>query len=155
MEFENLKEIIEFAIEKEKEAAAFYNEVSLQESASGNRAMFESFAKEELKHQALLEKLLSDDLDRSVADYKLKWIPDIKRSNYLVDLEYRKGMDYRDILLLAMKREEKALALYNDLESKSESSEQKRVFQILSQEEAKHKLALESIYDDYMAKMGD
>jgi hypothetical protein len=26
---------------------------------------------------------------------------------------------------------------------------------VLCQEEAKHKLALETLYDDYMAKMGD
>jgi len=155
MEFENLKDIIGFAIEKEKEAAAFYTEVSLHESASGNREMFKSFAREEQKHQALLERILEDGPKEGVAEYKLKWIPDIKRSNYLVDIEYRKGMDYRDILLLAMKREEKALALYNDLQNKSESNEQKKAFQMLSQEEAKHKLALESIYDDYMAKLGD
>ncbi|MBP1738402.1 MAG: hypothetical protein H6Q48_695, partial [Deltaproteobacteria bacterium] len=28
-------------------------------------------------------------------------------------------------------------------------------FKMLSQEEATHKLKLETIYDDYMAKMGD
>jgi len=155
MEFKTLKDIIEFAIEKEKEAAAFYQEVSREESSSGNKQMLESFAKEELKHQDLLEKLLSQGVDQSAAEYQLKWIPDIKRSNYLVDIEYRKGMDYRDILLLAMKREEKALAFYNDLQNKSQSKEQKKLFQMLSQEEAKHKLSLETIYDDYMAKMGD
>jgi rubrerythrin len=57
--------------------------------------------------------------------------------------------------LLAMKREEKSLALYNELEAKSASKEQKKIFQLLCQEEAKHKLSLETIYDDYMAKMGD
>ena len=31
----------------------------------------------------------------------------------------------------------------------------RRFFKILCQEEAKHKLALESMYDDYMAEMGD
>ena len=64
-------------------------------------------------------------------------------------------MSYRDILLLAMKREEKALALYNDLQEKAETADQTKVFMILSQEEAKHKLALEAEYDDYMKAMGD
>lgn len=155
MEFGNLKDIIEFAIEKEIEAADFYKEASQEADTSANREMFDSFSKEEKKHQTLLENLLSEDLDQSVAAYKFEWIPDIKRSNYLVDIEYRKGMDYRDMLLLAMKREEKALALYNDLEGKSEAEAQKKIFKILSQEEAKHKLALETMYDDYMAAMGD
>jgi rubrerythrin len=64
-------------------------------------------------------------------------------------------MTYAELLRLAMKREEKALQLYNDLASKSEKSEWVKVFKMLSQEEAKHKLKLETIYDDYMAKMGD
>jgi rubrerythrin len=73
----------------------------------------------------------------------------------MVDLKYKKGMTYAELLRLAMKREEKALQLYNDLASKSEKSELVKVFKMLSQEEAKHKLKLETIYDDYMAKMGD
>jgi rubrerythrin len=73
----------------------------------------------------------------------------------MVDLKYKKGMTYAELLRLAMKREEKALQLYNDLASKLEKSELVKVFKMLSQEEAKHKLKLETIYDDYMAKMGD
>jgi len=30
-----------------------------------------------------------------------------------------------------------------------------RLFRMLAQEEAKHKLALETIYDDFMASQGD
>lgn len=57
--------------------------------------------------------------------------------------------------MLAMKREEKALALYNEMLVKTENPEAKKLFQMLCQEEAKHKLALETKYDDYMAEMGD
>jgi rubrerythrin len=64
-------------------------------------------------------------------------------------------MPYNEILLLAMKREEKALKFYNELLEKADTDESKKLFKALCQEEAKHKLALETIYDDYMAKMGD
>jgi len=57
--------------------------------------------------------------------------------------------------MLAMQREEKALALYNKLELEVEDAASKKLFQVLAQEEAKHKLFLETKYDDYMAKMGD
>jgi rubrerythrin len=57
--------------------------------------------------------------------------------------------------MLAMKREEKALQLYNDLLDKADSEDNRTLFKVLCQEEAKHKLALESMYDDYMAEMGD
>ena len=85
----------------------------------------------------------------------LKWIKDIKRSDLVLDIEYQKGMHYRDILMLAIKREEKALKLYNDLLARADTANSTKVFKILCQEEAKHKLALESMYDDYMAEMGD
>ena len=64
-------------------------------------------------------------------------------------------MPYNEILLLAMKREEKALKLYNDFLAKADTDDSKKLFKVLCQEEAKHKLALETLYDDYMAKMGD
>ena len=64
-------------------------------------------------------------------------------------------MHYRDILMLAIKREEKALKLYNDLLKRVGDAQGQKIFKILCQEEAKHKLALETMYDDFMAEMGD
>ena len=155
MEFENLTAIIEFAIEKEIEAAEFYSNLSKEEVFSGSGKMFAEFAAEERKHQKLLENFKTKGVTKSLEGYKLKWITDIKRSNYVVDLEYHKGMAYNEILMLAMKREEKALRLYNDFLDQADTEDGKMLFKMLCQEEAKHKLALETMYDDYMAKMGD
>jgi rubrerythrin len=155
MEFENLDAILDFAIEKEKEAADFYTSISKQEVFSGSSQMFAEFAQEEQKHQAMLEAFKTKGAIAGMQKYDFKWITDIKRSNYVVDLEYSPGMAYNEILLLAMKREEKALALYNDFLAQAETDESKTLFKILCQEEAKHKLALETMYDDYMAEMGD
>jgi len=153
MNFKSFEELIQFAIEKEKEAILFYENASTQEPYSGGKETFLEFAMEEKKHKALLEGFLKGD--KKLGDYKFKWVPDMKRSDYMVDLKYEKGMAYPEMLRLAMKREEKALQLYNELASKAEKSEFVKVFKMLSQEEAKHKLKLEAIYDDYMAKMGD
>jgi rubrerythrin len=155
MTFENLEAALDFAIGKEKEAVAFYTGLSKEESFSGASKMFEEFAAEEQKHQKMLEEFKSKGVAAAVQGYRFKWISDIKRSDYVTDLEYRPGMGYRDILMLAMKREEKALKLYNDFLSREDSEAGKSLFKVLCQEEAKHKLALETMYDDYMAKMGD
>ena len=155
MKFENLEAIVDFAIEKEIEAAEFYSDLSQKEHFSGSSKMFEEFAAEERKHQKLLEDFKAQGLTASMEDYKLKWITDIKRSDYVVELEYQPGMAYNDILMLAMKREEKALKLYNDFLNQADTEDGKKIFKILCQEEAKHKLALETMYDDYMAQMGD
>ncbi len=154
MNFNSVNEIIEYALEKEKEAVAFYQEISENENLAGVKKTFEDFAAEEKKHVRLLEDLGGDK--EKISEYKFEWIPDMKRSNYMVDITYEKGMHYTDILRLAMKREEKALQLYNELAEKAaEKPEFVQVFKILCQEEARHKRILETIYDDFMADQGD
>jgi rubrerythrin len=155
MKFESLQAIVDFAIEKEIEAAEFYSSLSKEESSSGSGQMFEEFAAEERKHEKMLQEFKRKGISESVSDYQFKWITDIKRSDYVVDLQYENGMPYNEILMLAMKREEKALKLYNEFLEQADTDEGKKVFKVLCQEEAKHKLALETMYDDYMAQMGD
>ena len=156
MHFENIEAIIDFAIEKEREAAAFYDNISKnEEDFSGSKKMFAEFAIQEQKHVDILQEFKTKGISKSLEGYKFKWITDIKRSDYLVDIDYEEDMPYNEILLLAMKREEKALKLYNQFLDQADSDEAKKLFKVLCQEEAKHKLALETIYDDYMAEMGD
>ena len=155
MEFQNFTEILEFAIDKEIEAAAFYESASKEEYMSGKKDMLLEFAAEEKKHQRLLENFKAGDIGTTLDSYEFKWINDLKRSDYLVEIEYSPGMPYNELLMLAMKREEKSLALYNQLLEHSNSEDSKKLFKMLCQEEAKHKLALETLYDDYMAELGD
>ncbi|MFO7666422.1 MAG: ferritin family protein [Desulfobacterales bacterium] len=153
MSFGSFEEIVMYAIEKEKEAAEFYEEICRQEKFHGAKEMFSGFANEERKHQKMLEGILYNK--EKISEYKFEWIPDLKRSNYLVDTKYEKGMHYKDILRIAMKREEKALNFYNDVALKNKNEEHVKIFKILAQEEAKHKLGLEKLYDNYMAEQGD
>ena len=60
MNFKSIEEIIEFAIEKEKSAVEFYDELSKRETVSGAKETFVSFSKEEQKHVKLLENYLKD-----------------------------------------------------------------------------------------------
>jgi rubrerythrin len=155
MDFNNLTAIIDFAISQEQEAADFYRRIGSREAQEGKKHLFLQFAGEEDKHRRLLENLKSGDAGGSLDNYPFIWITDIKRSNYVADLVYTPGMPYRDMLMLAAKREEQALALYNLLLGKAEDEAARRVFKMLCQEEAKHKLALEGTLDAYMAEMGD
>lgn len=153
MSFESFEEIINFAIEKEKEAAAFYADAANQEPFKGVKDALNEMAEEEKKHEAMLRNLEGNK--ELLKGYEFKWVPDMKRSDYLVDMKYEPGMHYSDILRLAMKREEQALKMYNELQKKADNEEYINVFKVLCQEEAKHKLFLETLYDDYMAEQGD
>lgn len=153
MNFKSMDDIIDYALEKEKEAVAFYAELSQSETFSGAKEALAGFSREEEKHVKLLENFKADKT--KIQSYTFKWVPDMKRSDYMVDITYEKGMPFNDTLRLAMKREENALKLYNELQEKSDDPDMVKLFKILSQEEAKHKNILETMYDDYMAEQGD
>lgn len=153
MNFNSFEEILDFAIEREKQAVGFYRKLMDRESFPASRQTLGEFVEEESKHQRLLEEFKQGK--RSVVEYNYVWIPDIKRSDYMVDTEYEPGMDFVEILRLAMKREEKALRLYNVLATKTEDADCIKLFKMLAQEEARHKRLFETFYDDHMAKMGD
>lgn len=144
MSWSSFEEIIAFAIEKEIGTIALYEGASKVAKRPEAKAMFKEFASEELKHRKMLEGISK----KEVSDYTIKDIPDLKISNYLLDKEFSPDMRYNDILILAMQREQKSIELYKDLESRSDNSEIKKLFQVLAQEETNHKLRLETEYDE-------
>ncbi|MFO7749817.1 MAG: ferritin family protein [Desulfobacteraceae bacterium] len=149
MTFKSLDEILDFAIGKEKEAVAFYTNLAEQATRTSLKETFKNFSKEEEKHVALFSDLAGDK--EKIDSYEFKKITDLKISDYMVETEYKEGMPMPEILRVAMKREEKAAKLYSDLAEKTDNADAKKLFNILVQEESKHKLALESMYDDYLA----
>ena len=153
MQFKSLDEILGFAIEKEKEAVTFYNDLSKKETLSALTKTFKELAQEEAKHVKLLTNIsMNKDVINS---YELKKIPDLKISDYLVAMEYSEGMVMQDILILAMKREEMAVKLYTQMALGAGDEESVKLFKLLAQEEAKHKLTFEVLYDDSLAGQGN
>jgi rubrerythrin len=149
MEFGSIDEILTFAIDKEKEAVGFYLSLAKEASRASLKEIFERFAKEEEKHAALLSDIFGNK--EKIDSYEFKKVTDLKISDYMVEKEYEEGMPMPEILKIAMKREEKAVKLYNMLADQTDNGDGKKLFLMLAQEESKHKLALESMYDDYLA----
>ncbi len=153
MGFESFEEILDFAITKEKEAANFYEDIAQKAPFSGAREMLAEFAEEERKHEVMLKGILSDR--EKLLKYRIEGILDLKRSDYMLEKEYESSMAYPEILRLAMKREDNSVKFYTELIGISLKEEVTNILKLLSQEEAKHKLKLETLYDDYMATQGD
>ncbi len=151
MNFETFEEIMEYAINKEIDAEKFYEEASEKAKTSGTKELFKGFALEERGHQKMLKNFSKENLDH----YKDKKIPDLKRSDYTVEMVYTPDMPYEDILRIAAKREEKAFKFYNDFGEMAEDESHKKLFKVLAQEESKHKLKMETLLDEYLAEMGD
>jgi rubrerythrin len=148
MDEKKFKEIIKFAIDKEIEAFNFYTEASKNAKYSGGKELFLSLAKDEEGHRKLLQNLKKE----KVVQKSIEKVSDLHISDYMVEMEMKPDLSYADILRIAMKREEKSLKLYNDMKESNTDKDLKKLFTLLANEEAKHKLKLEKIYDDEILK---
>ena len=139
-------EIVQFAIDGEQEAVDAYTRASEIVTRANVKSMLLGMARQEQMHK---EKLESIDRER-VADTAIVNVPDLRIADFMDDVTITADMDYQDILAVAMKREEKAHNLYTTLASNTEDAELRKVFELLAQEEAGHKLALEKEYDEHV-----
>ena len=151
MNFTSPEEILAYAAEKEKEAVAFYLQLSENETVAAAKKQFLEFAEEEKRHQAMFENYLADPAQ--VADYQFSEIEDLKISDYLVEESYSPKMDYAAILRLAMKKEEKAVKFFQDMAASVSDENLRKVFQVLINEEQTHKNILETLYDEYLKRV--
>ena len=144
MEPNNFKEVLTFAIRKEAEAYNLYTTYSQLAKNPGTKVMFEELAGQEQKHREILQGIEKKD----VSEYKLETIPDLKIGDFVDEQEFSSDMDYASALRFAIKREEFSLRLYNLMAEKADDPELKKLFSVLAQEESKHKLRLETEYDE-------
>jgi rubrerythrin len=146
MNFKSVDDVLDFAIAREEEAASFYKDLATKMSNPHTKQLFELFSKEEMGHKL---KLLNIKDDKSLIPVE-KEIRSLSLADYLVDIEVTPQMNYQEALIVAMKKEKAAFKLYNDLASATNEPSVRAIFQILSQEEAKHKLRFEIEYDGHI-----
>ncbi len=140
------EEIIRFAIDGEQEAVDAYTTASEMVTRANVKEMLLDLARQEQMHK---KRLVSIDRER-VADAAIVNVPDLRIADFMDDVTITADMGYQDTLTVAMKREEKAHNLYTTLASNTEDAELRKVFELLAQEEAGHKLALEKEYDEHV-----
>ena len=102
MESQDFQNTIQFALEREREAVTFYQQCSQRTTRPGMKEAFIEMADEESKHVRMLEEFKPEQVEK----VKLREIPDLKIGDYLVDQSFEPDMAYKDLLILAMKREE-------------------------------------------------
>ena len=113
MSLNTLSEIIQFAIEKERNAQAFYRSAAGLSHYPGISLVFAELADEEQKHEKLLEGIgIGQVAGLPEASGK---VPDLKLSDYLVELKFSPNMKYQEVMILAMKNEEKSMKFYSCL----------------------------------------
>jgi len=138
-------EIIQFAINNEQSAVELYSDMAERTKNPAGKIFFKELADMERGHKTKLEKLDTGYFQAK----EIKPPEDLKISEYLVDVKLEPDSSYQDILLFAAKQEKAAYELYTDFANMySDTPEIKKIFEVLAQEEASHKLKLEREYDD-------
>lgn len=144
----SIDDIIAFALEKEQEAHDFYVYWAEKINHKEITEVFLEFAQQELKHKEKIKKI---SLGESFKAPHQK-VPDLKIADYLVEVKPTEDTNYQDALIIAMKREKESYNLYQDLSKLSVSENTRNLFLTLAQEEANHKLKIETLYDQYILK---
>lgn len=142
--FASMDEALDFAIAKEREAAEFYTHWAALAGNEAIREVFDEFAREETKHERQLLDVKAGGSFRGNG----RAVPDLKLADAFVDVAPSPRMTYQEALLLAIRREKDARALYVALAGSGVDAALARIFSGLADMELRHKLRLESIYDD-------
>ena len=138
-------DIIKFAIGNEQDAIDLYTDLAAKTDSPSGKVLLKELADMERGHKAKLEKL---DMSYFTTQ-EIKPPQDLKISDYLVDVKLEPNASYQDILLFSAKQEKAAFDLYTDLAQLYASEpDMQKMFQVLAQEEAYHKLMLEREYDE-------
>lgn len=145
MKLNSIDKVLDFAIEKEQDAADFYTDLAGKMKKKNMKEIFEQFALEEKSHKAKLQQVKGGKLDLSPVNQK---IMDLKIAETLADVDTDGKFDYQQALIVAMKNEKNSYRLYTDLAGMIDDPSVKQLFLGLAQEEAKHKLRFEIAYDD-------
>lgn len=141
-ELRSIDEILEFAIAREAEAYELYMYLAQRAETLEMRKVCEAFAEEELGHKAKLEfEMIKMGTVVSESD-----APVFNISNYAEQGGSPIDMNYKELLVFAIKKEESSIRLYNDLAYTIGDKETREVLAALAEEENQHRLRFEIEY---------
>jgi rubrerythrin len=140
-------EILELAIAREVDANRFYLALAARVQDPHIRRIFGELAAEELEHKAKLElEIMKTGRVVNTNETPLGLQDDQPDYTPLVF-----EIDYKDILLMGMQKEEASFRFYVDLAGRVTGANSKEVLLTLAQEEVKHKLRFQAGFD-YLLK---
>ena len=140
----SVDEIFEFAIVREIEANQLYMYMAAHMENPEMQRVCEDFAKEELEHKAKLEL----EIIKTGRTVSTEMEPPRPASDYiLTDNTLPLDMDYKDVLLLGMEKEEATFRIFVNLIPNVQDEHSREVLLALAEEEVKHKLRFETEYN--------
>lgn len=135
----SIKKIISTAIQIEQEAHDLYKKAQGQAGSEAGKELLGYLAEQELEHKAVLESLDLKKLEH-IANEDLEAL-DFSKKLALTPINELE--DLRDILKVAIERENQEMSAYARLKELACDKELEELFERLSSEENKHKELLE------------
>lgn len=144
MAFLNASDIMDLAMQVEKNGEAFYQAVAKQTTSAQIRALFEDLADQERKHYATFAKLAQTVREKPLMTDE-EWDSYLKYLNTTVDSAFfqgsdkalamaRKVKDEKEAARMAMGFEKETLLFFYDLRDAIQGSERSFVEKIVSEE---------------------
>ena len=133
-----------FAISREVDAYHFYMALAGRADRIEIKKVLGEFAQEELEHKAKLElELIKTGQTVPVEDEP----PRTSEPSIPPNTDLRLEINYKELLVLAMQKEEASFRTYVGLVPTMRSEESRDVLLAIAEEEVKHKLRFEMEYD--------
>ena len=140
--FKSSDEVMDFAVNREAEVVDLYRMLADLVETPEMADVLSGLASQESEHKA---KLADIKAGRVVIDEEE--VGDLGITDQVEGVEPYAKMNYVDLLVVGMKKEEKARKLYTDLAAIAQTQELQDIFLRLAQEEAEHKMRFELEYD--------
>ncbi len=141
---EEARTIIKGAIDDEVEAYTYYKTVEEKVKDPALRKLFEDLAGEETQHRQLLETFLT----KNPTEFRWKASKDYKVADTLETPKLTEDLTPKEGIVIAIKKEQLAMDMYNELATLSTDAEQERLFTQLANMEESHKARLEDLYTE-------
>ncbi len=134
--------IIEESIAEEIASRDFYAQASRRIADSGVKEIFESLSKDEEQHRLTLERFRFDPLAR----VEFAKVADFGVAEAEVNRPFSFDMTPKDAFSLAMKKEQKAMEIYQEFAARCSDPEIRGLYTELAEMERGHKARLEDLF---------
>jgi rubrerythrin len=150
-ELETIADALRLAIIREGHACEFYKQLALHVQGRELHDLVLLLAQEELEHKRRLEFEL---VKQGVVTKEVPAEVRFSVAEYLKEPGSPEGLDYKEVMLLAIEKERTSFRLYALLAGVVEDEEMQEGLLAMAEEEAKHILRFEEAYREATSNQG-
>lgn len=150
--FESIEAVVQRAIQLEIEAETLYANAATTVKDDVVRQRLNEMAAQERGHKTKLQDVLAGNVRWAIRRSKAEPVQDLRLSDHLVGGSLDPNADYQDVLLFAAHREKTAHEFYKAMAEMVDDKLTQSLFEMLADEELRHKYVLEKTYEEVVYK---